>query len=238
LRFKIDGSIDLKFKDSYEDYMMEKCGGDELPNPKKAKHGIFHNQRPWEYDKVFRYGSFRAGDVVLDTGAMHTYFCIYLAQFVKQVYATDSFYWAGRDYMERERLFRPEKWMAYVEEKGGGRIKAESADLQNLQYPDRTFDKVLCISTIEHVKDDIGGIKELARVIRPGGRLLLTTEFNFHIGKEYSEKDGSYYRIYTRKTFEKLIARSGLKLSKSVLVEKRPFFSYRRHVNAFAALEK
>ena len=218
--------------------MIEKCGEDELPNPHNAKHGIFHNYRPWEYDKVYKYANFKMDDIILDTGAMHTYFCIFLSQFVKKIYVTDNFYWANRDYMEKEKLFTPERWIEYIEEKGKGKIKGEKADIINLQYQDNTFDKVFCISTIEHVLDDSKGIKELARVLKKGGRLLLTTEFNFYIGKKYSEKDNSYYRIYNFKTLKELIANSDLKLNGSVIIEKRNYLRLRKNVNVFMYLEK
>ena len=69
------------------------------------------------------------------------------------------------------------------------------ADLRDLPYRDRWFDRVACISTLEHVgmdNRDYGnaearapdslaeqarGVRELARVVRPGGALLVTVPF-------------------------------------------------------------
>ncbi len=218
--------------------MLARCRGDVLPNPRGAKHGIFHSYRPWEYDKVFRYADFGEADVVLDTGAMHTYFCIYLAQFVKKIYATDSFYWADRDYMTKEKLLTPAEWVAYVERKGYGKIVAEEADVTDLPYEDGAFEKILCISTLEHVADDSRAAAELARVLKSGGRLLLTTEFNFRRPKEYSEEDGSYYRIYDAAALEALLGASALRLKGPILIEKRNCWRLRKHVAAFACLEK
>lgn len=47
-------------------------------------------------------------------------------------------------------------------------------DVQRLSFPDARFD--LCTSTevFEHVPDDVAGLRELHRVLRPGGWLLLT----------------------------------------------------------------
>jgi len=42
-------------------------------------------------------------------------------------------------------------------------------------YPDETFDTVVILEVIEHVPDERRLLKELARVLKPGGRLLLTT---------------------------------------------------------------
>ena len=40
-----------------------------------------------------------------------------------------------------------------------------------------TFDQIICCETIEHILDDGKLLTELARFLRPGGRLLLTTPF-------------------------------------------------------------
>jgi len=238
VRYRVERRIDPAFRADYERHMLAACGADPLPNPHGARHGVFHNYRPWEYQKVFAGGDFRRDDVVLDTGAMHTYFCIYLSRFVGTLYVTDNFYWAGRSYMASQQLSSPEAWVAYVEQKGGGKIRGEAADLTKLPYPDGAFDKVLCISTIEHVKDDGQGIRELGRVLKPGGRLLLTTEFNALVGKAYSEADNSYYRVYTRPGLERLVAESGLALAADALLEKRNWVIARKHVNVFLALRK
>lgn len=50
-----------------------------------------------------------------------------------------------------------------------------AADVALLPFPDATFDTVICCETIEHVLDPPRATRELARVLRPGGRLYLTT---------------------------------------------------------------
>lgn len=54
-------------------------------------------------------------------------------------------------------------------------ITWEVADVQNIAHPDATFDTVISCETIEHVPSPRRGLSELARVLRPGGRLFLTT---------------------------------------------------------------
>jgi len=44
---------------------------------------------------------------------------------------------------------------------------------ETLPFPDATFDRVLCESSIDHLADPALGIREMARVLRPDGRLIL-----------------------------------------------------------------
>lgn len=50
------------------------------------------------------------------------------------------------------------------------------ADLeQPLPFPDASFDAVLSVEGIEHLENPFNFLRELRRVLRPGGQLLLTT---------------------------------------------------------------
>jgi SAM-dependent methyltransferase len=50
------------------------------------------------------------------------------------------------------------------------------ANLEALPFPDASFELVLSVQVIEHLLDPAAGLRELARVLRPGGTLLLSTD--------------------------------------------------------------
>jgi len=48
-------------------------------------------------------------------------------------------------------------------------------DLEPLPFPDASFDAVVCLEVVEHVRDPAELTREAARVLRAGGRLYLST---------------------------------------------------------------
>ena len=60
----------------------------------------------------------------------------------------------------------------YCAEKGFPGVSL--GDIQKMPFADAAFDLVLATDVIEHVADDDAAIRELHRVLRPGGRALIT----------------------------------------------------------------
>ena len=48
------------------------------------------------------------------------------------------------------------------------------SDIRELPVRDGTFDSVMCLEVLEHVPDPVAAVRELHRVLRPQGRLLIT----------------------------------------------------------------
>ncbi len=145
----------------------------------KKTHGsqFLLNFRGWDYEQILQHGEFAKDDVVLDTGAMYSSFCVYLSDFVLHIAVTDDFSWYTRPFVKEMNLPTIEEWTKFVETFGSGKIMVTSEDVRRIRHRDKTFDKVLSISTIEHIDDDKKGMEEMMRVLKPGGLLLLTTEY-------------------------------------------------------------
>lgn len=70
-----------------------------------------------------------------------------------------------------------------------------------LPFEDASQDVVLCLETLEHVFDLPQGLQELRRVLAPGGWLVASTPFHFHI---HAHPD-DYWRI-TPSAWARLLA--------------------------------
>jgi ubiquinone/menaquinone biosynthesis C-methylase UbiE len=57
----------------------------------------------------------------------------------------------------------------------GPQLGLTAGDLMQLPFADETFDVVLCFWMLYHVPDHDAALREVRRVLRPGGRVLATT---------------------------------------------------------------
>lgn len=62
-----------------------------------------------------------------------------------------------------------------LEKSGITSIKLEINDVTQLSYADATFDKAFASEVMEHIPEWETGVKNMARVLKPGGTLVLTT---------------------------------------------------------------
>lgn len=69
--------------------------------------------------------------------------------------------------------FRKRKNLDYLTADLDSPIADVKMDIHDIQYPDNTFDVILCNHVLEHVRDDIQCMSELCRVLTPGGLAIM-----------------------------------------------------------------
>ena len=104
-------------------------------------------------------------------------------------------------------------------------------DIQNIPYPDNHFDLIINIHVLEHIPDDKKAMKELQRVIKPGGSAFIsvpmsdiedtlenpaydTDELRL---KHYGQRD--HLRRYSQRTFPNLLKKAGFDVSEINLTQ-------------------
>ena len=86
----------------------------------------------------------------------------------------------------------------------------------SLPFRDSSFHKIICSEVMEHVHDYRGAARELARVLRPGGRIAVTipTATSEHLylrsGDDYFESPGGHIRIFRPRQLAEGLAEAGL----------------------------
>jgi SAM-dependent methyltransferase len=123
---------------------------------------------------------------------------------------------------------------------------AAVADLTHLPYEDGTFDLVFSKYVFEHLEEPLRAMRELRRVLKPGGHLLIHTPnrwhyvamfatitptrfhswFNAKRGRVEADTFPTRYRANDRRTLERLGAASGLRIVEFVLLETKPDYLY------------
>jgi predicted SAM-dependent methyltransferase len=161
--------------------------------------------------------------------------------------------------------FAPERWIAKIiaDKKPSQYIKADlypaapdivKVDMLNIQYPSEFFDFVIANHVLEHVNDELQALKELYRVLKPGGFAILQTPYSAKLlhtfcdagidddesrVQAYGQED--HVRLYGRDIFERFesvgfISRvkthsqilAGIDAKKYGLNQSEPFFLYEK----------
>ncbi|QXJ23759.1 methyltransferase domain-containing protein [Actinomadura graeca] len=112
-------------------------------------------------------------------------------------------------------------------------VEAYEGDARYLPLPPSRFDLALALDVLEHIEDDARAAEEIARVLRPGGTLLLSVPSDMSL---WSAHDVSLGRVrrYSPRALIDLLEGAGLLLdrvwSRGVLF--RPFLRLLRHRSA------
>lgn len=55
------------------------------------------------------------------------------------------------------------------------RDRYQVGDIEEIPFPDNTFDGIVCLGVVEYLASDGAALKEMHRVLRPGGYAVITT---------------------------------------------------------------
>lgn len=113
---------------------------------------------------------FKDGDKVLEAGCGDGLILLSLLRLFK----IDGY---GVDFSEEAKK-RAEALM----KEEGNHFNYDLANINELPYEENSFDKIICLGVIEHFKDQEKCLKELYRVLKPGGHVIMMTPNRLSVG--------------------------------------------------------
>lgn len=103
-------------------------------------------------------------------------------------------------------------------------------DAERLPYHDESFDTVTCSSALEHFNNDIDALREMRRVLKPNGKLVLSVDsLTCPVSDELREKHRRNFSVvnyYTKSTLEERCEISGLTVCRSEYLLKSRFTNF------------
>ena len=117
----------------------------------------------WRVRATFAYLDPQPGDEILDCGCGLGFYLMALSRFV-------SCCLHGLDHDFKSLLFAQKQV-------SGARVGLHLGDIYHLPYCDEFFDKVLLSEVLEHLDDDLPALREVWRVLRPEGTLVVTVPY-------------------------------------------------------------
>ncbi len=122
---------------------------------------------------------------------------------------------------------RSERMAEAARERLGRRARVVAGDVEALPLPDAAFDTVLFMHVLASVQDPEAALEEAARVLRPGGRVLVVT-LDKHDHLDVASAYGHVHAGFRPKRVAQMLERAGLEVVRSEVTSRErrePFFS-------------
>jgi SAM-dependent methyltransferase len=115
-------------------------------------------------------------------------------------------------YGDAEGVDVSEDALAFCRERGLSDVKLGAGE--ELPYDDNTFDLVTAFDVVEHMDDDLAGLSEMFRVLRPGGHaLLFVPTFMFLWGLQ--DEVSNHRRRYRLPELRRVLEKAGFEIERS-----------------------
>jgi SAM-dependent methyltransferase len=96
--------------------------------------------------------------------------------------------------------------VALARDRGAGEVVAGS--ILEMPFAEDSFDLAVSLDVIEHLEDDLAALRELRRVVAPGGSLLVTVPAYQWLWSGHDEIN-HHHRRYTRRSLQRVAEQAG-----------------------------
>jgi SAM-dependent methyltransferase len=173
----------------------------------------FNFRRRLECATILDWLEARPGEAVLDIGCGDGYYDSLIAGAGASVLGID---------------IHP-RWLPFAKKYyGGAAAEFIHMDAEEMDLPGRVFDKALSLCVVEHFRDDEAVLRNIARVLKPGGRFVFSADSLSNPGISDAER-ARHRRRYAVNTFydegmiTAMLARAGFAVERTQYILHTPF---------------
>jgi ubiquinone/menaquinone biosynthesis C-methylase UbiE len=158
----------------------------------------------------FRHLPLDSGDLVLDLGCGE-------GRHVISAYVEANVHSIGVDLSLNDLKITRDRFANFAEPDNDAKsFGLSSASALDLPFADNTFDKIICSEVLEHIADYRGALREIERVLKPGGLFCASVprrwpeKICWALSDEYHANEGGHLRIFRGGELRKEIEKLGL----------------------------
>ena len=159
----------------------------------------------------FKYFKLDKGDKVLDLGCGE-------GRHVISIYLEGDVDVVGVDLCLNDLAAAKEKSQPFIDKDNDNKsFNLSCANALALPFADNSFDKVICSEVLEHIPDFEGALKEIERILKPGGQFCASVPrfwpewVCWHYSDDYHENEGGHVRIFLEKQLRRKIENNGFR---------------------------
>lgn len=122
---------------------------------------------------------------------------------------------------ERSQVFKARDLLLRQRQADPDRLRFEEYNLYDLKLETRRFDEIICYEVLEHIRNDVEILRELYRVLRPGGVLHLCCPYRLHPRHmsellDTNEQGGHVRSGYTAEDYKNILEPIGFEIGRIV----------------------